>query len=169
MDYSRITEDLFIGTTPTVPDYEHLRELGVRLVINMRWEFRPPPDLYDPPLHFLWLRTFDSPFFPIPIQALQRGARAALQTIHDGGKVYVHCAAGRHRGVAMGAAVLIAQGYDPHEAMKLVMERRMVADPHIFYIRNRILRFARERSEWSEWDGDKSFRDTEFTENTDSV
>jgi len=42
----------------------------------------------------------------------------------------------------------------------------MVADPHIFYIRNRILRFARERSEW---DGDKSFRDTEFTENTDSV
>ncbi|HLE90430.1 MAG TPA: hypothetical protein VI753_04710, partial [Anaerolineales bacterium] len=71
-----------------------------------------------------------------------------------------------HRGVAMGSAVLIAQGYDPHEAMKLITQRRMVADPHIFYIRNRILRFARERSEW---DGDKSFRDTEFTENTDSV
>jgi hypothetical protein len=44
----------------------------------------------------------------------------------------------------MGSAVLIAQGYDSHEAMKLIMERRRVADPHIFYIRNRILRFARE-------------------------
>jgi protein-tyrosine phosphatase len=92
------------------------------------------------------------------MQALQRGARAALETFHDGGKVYVHCAAGRHRGVAMGSAVLIAQGYDPHKAMKLVMERRMVADPHIFYIRNRILRFARE---WREWGGNKSFQDTD--------
>ena len=144
MDYSKITEDLFIGTTPTVPDYEHLRELGVRLVINMRWEFRPPPDLYDPPLHFLWLRTFDSPLFPIPMQALHNGARAALQTIREGSKVYVHCAAGRHRGVAMGSVVLIAQGYEPHEAMKLITERRRVADPHIFYIRSRILRFALE-------------------------
>ncbi|HET9589080.1 MAG TPA: dual specificity protein phosphatase [Anaerolineales bacterium] len=144
MDYSRITDDLFIGTTPTVPDYEHLRELGVRLVINMRWEFRPPPDSFEPPLTFLWQRTFDSPVIPIPMQALHRGARAALETIGAGGKVYVHCAAGRHRGVAMGSCVLIAQGYDAHTAMKLVMERRRVADPHIFYIRNRILRFARE-------------------------
>ena len=45
MDYSRITEDLFIGTTPTIADYEHLRELGVRLVINMRWEFHSLPCL----------------------------------------------------------------------------------------------------------------------------
>ena len=61
----------------------------------------------------------------------------------------------------MGAAVLIAQGYDPHEAMKLITERRMVADPHIFYIRNRILRFGRE------WNGGKSIRDTDFTDGTD--
>jgi hypothetical protein len=39
----------------------------------------------------------------------------------------------------------------------------MVADPHIFYIRNRILRFARE------WNGGKSIRDTDLTGNTDSV
>jgi hypothetical protein len=45
MDYSRITEDLFIGTTPTIADYEHLRELDMRLVINVRWEFRPASPL----------------------------------------------------------------------------------------------------------------------------
>jgi protein-tyrosine phosphatase len=149
MDYSRITEDLFIGTTPRVPDYEQLRGLGVRLVINMRWEFRPPPDSFDPTLRFLWQPTFDSPLFPISMQALHRGARAALETIREGGKVYVHCAAGRHRGVAMGSCVLIAQGYGPHAAMKVISERRRVADPYIFYIRNRILRFGLE---WDEWD-----------------
>jgi hypothetical protein len=36
---------------------------------------------------------------------------AALETIRQGGKVYAHCQRGRHRGVAMGAAILIALGY----------------------------------------------------------
>jgi hypothetical protein len=44
----------------------------------------------------------------------------------------------------MGSCVLIAQGYKPEDAMRLVTERRRVADPHIYYIRSRILKFARE-------------------------
>jgi len=144
MDFSRITDDLFIGTTPLVKDYQRLRDLGVQLVINMRWEHRLRPDTHAQPLSLLWLRTIDSPFFPIPIRALQRGARAALETIRTGGKVYAHCAGGVHRGVAMGAAVLIAQGHDPQEAMNLIKAKRRIADPHIFYIRRRILRFAQK-------------------------
>jgi protein tyrosine phosphatase (PTP) superfamily phosphohydrolase (DUF442 family) len=147
MDFSLITEDLFIGTTPAVRDYDTLRELGVRLVINMRVEHRPRPDPHDPPLSFLWLPTFDSPFLPIPIKKLVRGAQAALQTIREGGRVYAHCAGGRHRGVAMGAAVLIAQGHDPQRAMRLIAQRRSFADPFAFYIRPRILKFARR---WAE-------------------
>lgn len=142
MDFSRITGDLFIGTTPYLEDYPRLHDLGVRLVINMRWEHRLRPDMHAEPLSLLWLRTIDSPFFPIPIRTLQRGAQAALDTILVGGRVYAHCAGGRHRGVAMGAAVLIAQGYSPHEAMRLIKARRPIADPYIFYIRSRILRFG---------------------------
>jgi len=75
---------------------------------------------------------------------LVRGALAALETIQNGGKVYAHCAGGRHRAVTMGAAILIAQGYDPHAAMTLIKQRRSIADPFAFYIRPRILKFARE-------------------------
>jgi len=74
---------------------------------------------------------------------LIHGAKAALETIHEGGKVYTHCAYGRHRGVAMGACILIAQGFDPYAAMKLITERRHVADPYAYYIRPRILKFAK--------------------------
>ncbi len=144
MNFSRITDDLFIGTTPQVKDYPRLHNLGIRLVINMRWEHRLRQDTRAEPLSLLWLRTIDSPFFPIPIRALQRGALAALETIHAGGKVYTHCAGGRHRGVAMGAAILIAQGHGPREAMDLIKTRRRFADPDVFYIRNRILRFAQK-------------------------
>jgi len=143
-EFSNITDDLFIGITPLASDYNGLRELGIKLVINMRLFHGPFPDSHHTPIRLLWLRTFDSPLFPIPIPKLITGARAALETIDAGGKVYVHCAGGRHRGVTMGACVLSAQGYDPEAAMKLIAERRIVADPYAFYIRPRILQFARE-------------------------
>ena len=143
-NFSNITDDLFIGTTPLARDYDGLRELGIRLIINMRLTRGPYPDLHHTPIKLLWLRTIDSPFFPLPISKLMAGARAALETIRMEGKVYVHCAYGRHRGPAMGACVLIAQGYDPGTAMNLVAENRAVADPYAYYIRQRILRFAQE-------------------------
>lgn len=147
MNFSRITDDLFIGTTPLAKDYQRLHDLGVRLVINMRFARRPDPNPYDLPLDLLWLRTIDSPLFPIPIYKLVEGARAALETIRAGGRVYAHCAYGRHRAVAMGAAVLIAQGHHPQEAMDLIKASRRVADPEAFHIRRRIEQFARQ---WEE-------------------
>lgn len=142
MDYSQITDWLYIGTTPQPEDYPFLHSLGVRLVINMRVEKRPVPDHQDTGLRFLWLPTFDSPLIPIPLRALQRGVQEALDTIKEGDKVYVHCAAGAHRGVAMGSAILIAKGYTPQEAMERIKANRPNADPDIWYIRRRILRFA---------------------------
>ena len=164
MNFSQITQDLFIGSTPLAADYDFLRGLGVRLIINMRFSRGPQPDphLFDraqdkpQPISTLWLRSIDSPFFPISVQKLIRGAQAALETIRAGGKVYTHCAFGRHRGVAMGACVLIAQGFDPHEAMDLIAERRSVADPFAYHIRPRILKFAKEWNAW-EW-GSKPLR-----------
>ena len=143
-NFSNITDDLFIGTTPLASDYDGLRELGIQLVINMRFTRSPYPDPHETPIRFLWLRTIDSPFFPLSVSKLLTGARAALETILLGGKVYVHCAYGRHRGPAMGTCVLIAQGHSPEDAMKLVTERRAVADPYTYYIRSQILRFAQE-------------------------
>lgn len=149
MDYSLITPDLFVGTTPVARDYDRLRELGVKLVINMRVEFRPRKDPHPVPLALLWLPSFDSPLIPISIKYLQRGAQTALEIIQNGGKVYAHCAGGVHRGVTMGAAILIAQGHAAESAMNLIKERRPIADPFAFYIRPRILKFARL---WNESD-----------------
>ena len=129
---------------PLVHHYHQLRELGVRLIINMRFSLGPALDPHEVPIHTLWLRSIDSPFFPISIPKLMRGAQTALATIQNGGKVYAHCAYGRHRGVAMGACILIAQGFDPQAAMQLIRERRSVADPFAYYIRPRILKFANE-------------------------
>lgn len=144
MNISQITDDLFVGNMPFQRDYDRLRELGVRLIINMRFTLGPSLDAHPEPINALWLRSIDSPFFPISIPNLMLGAQAALETIQSGGKVYTHCAYGRHRGPAMGACVLIAQGYAPQDAMQLIKDRRSVADPFAWYIRPRILKFAKE-------------------------
>jgi protein tyrosine phosphatase (PTP) superfamily phosphohydrolase (DUF442 family) len=143
-NFSNITDDLYIGNMPQVTDYDGLRELGIRLIINMRFGRGPYPDPHHTPMQLLWLPTIDSPFFPIPVAKLILGAKTALDTIQAGGKVYVHCAYGRHRGVAMGTCILIAQGYEPEAAMKLISERRLVADPNAYYIRPRIMQFAHQ-------------------------
>ncbi len=143
MEFSKITENLFIGVTPRKEEYDILRDLGVRLVINMRLEKHLARDQHCPPLRVLWLPTIDSPGLVIPIRFLVRGVKAALETIENGGKVYVHCQRGRHRGAAMGASILIALGCDPQSAMDLIKVQRPIADPNVFYIRSRILRFAR--------------------------
>ena len=142
MDYSQITDTLYIGTTPRSDDYPTLLDLGICLVINMRIERPPYRNHHDPNLTTMWLPTIDSPLVPIPISALRRGATAALEIIQRGEKVYTHCAAGVHRGVAMGAAILIASGYPAEDAMQLIVDRRPVADPNAWYIRRRIILFA---------------------------
>ena len=141
MDFSKITDALYIGTTPRTEDYPALHELGVCLVINMRVERPPYRNHHDPGLKTLWLPTIDSPLVPIPISFLKRGVTVAMSTIKRGEKVYTHCAAGVHRGVAMGASILIASGYKAEEAMQLIIDRRPVADPNAWYIRRRILLF----------------------------
>ena len=142
MDYSKITDDLYIGRTPHTHDYDLLRSLGVQLVISMRFERKPYPDEHNPPMPVIRLPTIDSPLFPIPMRSLMKGVRAAMPVIESGGKVYVHCQAGVHRAVTMGSAILIAQGYEPQEAMDLIKAQRPAADPDAWYIRRRIMRFA---------------------------
>jgi protein tyrosine phosphatase (PTP) superfamily phosphohydrolase (DUF442 family) len=144
VNLSQITDDLYIGNTPSPGDYEQLRNLGIRLIINMRYSRAPQPDPNPEPIAALWLPSIDSPFFPISIPKLMRGAQCALETIQSGGRVYAHCAYGRHRGPAMGACILIAQGHEPHAAMELIKRRRAIADPFAWYIRPRILKFEKE-------------------------
>ncbi len=144
MNFSTITENLLIGTTPSQTDYDTLRNLGVRLIINMRFGKSIPADENPSPLQILWLRTHDNLFLPIPIAKLAEGVQHALPVIHSGGKVYVHCAYGRHRSVAMGACILIAQGSSVSAAMDLIKRKRSVADPRVFYIRWRIEKFANQ-------------------------
>jgi hypothetical protein len=141
MNYSKITEQLYVGTAPAADDYDTLRELGVTLVINMVIISPPKHDPRTPPMKTIWLPTIDSPLFPLPMLALEKGVKEGLKVIEGGGTVYAHCAKGRHRGPAMAACILIAQGMSSEQAMELIKHQRPISDLKMWYIMHRILKF----------------------------
>jgi protein-tyrosine phosphatase len=137
MDISRITDYLYVSGWPNGGDAADLKALDIRLIVSMTWR-SPDQSLRQPPLRLLRIRTLDTPLTPIPLSALQTGVEAALPVIQNGSAVLTHCRHGRHRSVAMAAAILIGTGFTAVEAMALIRKRRPVADPYIFYIRQRI-------------------------------
>jgi hypothetical protein len=129
-EYSQITDQLYVAAWPTGEDYEVLKELGVRLVINMDWV---PADekLNEPPLRVLALTEIDTPLTPMSMKNLWKGVNQAQEIFDEGG-------------VVMACCILISQGYSAEEAMARVKERRPVADPYTDHFKSRILKFEEE-------------------------
>jgi hypothetical protein len=142
-DVSAITDYLYISAWPRGDHAGEIRAMNVRLILSMHW-FKPARKLGDAPIRLLWLPTVDNPFFPMPIRSFELGVETALPVIQDGYRVLVHCRAGVHRSVAMACCVLIGMGHSAEAAMQLVKEKRSVADPYVWYIRNRILKFEKQ-------------------------
>ncbi len=141
-DISKIIDYLYISAFPEAEHAEMIRALNVQLIISMPLQ-RPKHEVRMTPVRWLHLRTIDSPLTPLPLWLLRRGVRAALPVIQEGYGVLVHCKAGVHRSVAMACCILIGLGYSAEEAMKLVKEKRPVADPDVWYIRTRIEKFEK--------------------------
>lgn len=127
-EYSQITEQLYVAAWPIGENYAEIVDLGVRLVINMDW-VPADPKLGEAPLHLLTLETRDSPLTPMPLDKLYKGVEAAANTMAAGEKVMVYCKGGVHRSVVMACCILISQGFSAEEAMRLVKEKRPVAEP----------------------------------------
>ena len=142
-DVSEITGQLFLASRPRARHVEHVRGLGVDLVLSMIW-FAPPWALTRPPFRLMRLPCFDSPLLPIPLFILRRGAAAAVLVLEAGGRVLVYCRAGRHRSVAMASCILIARGMSAGDAMDLIVASRHAADPHAAHIERRIRAFERD-------------------------
>ena len=142
-EYTQITDQLYVAAWPTAEDYQVLKELGVRLVINMDWI---PADekLNEPPLRVLALTEIDTPLTPMKMENMWQGVDHAQEIFDAGDAVMVYCKGGVHRSVVMTCCILISLGYSAESAMARVKERRPVADPYSDHYKSRILKFEEE-------------------------
>jgi protein-tyrosine phosphatase len=143
MDISKITDYLYVGSRVGKEHADELKTLNFNLIISMIG-FIPPHEIYTlPPFKTLWIKTYDTFLTPISIKKLLAGVEAALPVIQNRGKVLVFCMQGKHRSVAMAAAILIGMGLTGEEAIDLLTTARKAADPGKWYIRRQIVEFEK--------------------------
>ncbi len=124
LDYSQITDHLYIAAWPTRAHRQQIIDLGVRLVISTILE-KPDQELGEPPLRLVRVRATDlGKRLIFPDGQLMKGVEAALSVLERGEGVMVFCKAGMHRSATLTACILVAQGYTPDEAIRLVLEKR---------------------------------------------
>lgn len=118
---SEVTPQLFVGGQHYPKGYPAMLDFGISAIVNMRQRHSDVDKGIAGERH-LQLATTDNT--PPSVADLQRGAAFIRAEIERGGKVYVHCAVGCGRAPTMAAAYLIASGYSPEEALKLIKKAR---------------------------------------------
>jgi tyrosine-protein phosphatase SIW14 len=100
-NFGQMDERFYRGGQPKEKDYKDLALIGIRTVIDLRDD----PEEYEQPL----VEQLGMRYINIPMIAKKYPTAEAtelfLKTVSDpaSGKVFVHCAGGRHRTGAMGA------------------------------------------------------------------
>ena len=141
---SQITPQIFLSSHFDTKDIDQLKKLNIKLVVNTTVFQFPHRDIEHNKIKVVTIPYIDSPLIPIPISMLNRGVRISLQYINRKENILVYCKRGVHRSVAMVCCILIGMGMSSDEAFKLVKSNRAIADPEVWYIKRRILKFEKE-------------------------
>jgi predicted protein tyrosine phosphatase len=112
--YSEISPDITISGQYQKHGWPILAKRGITSVINMRTEWDDQAAGIAPP-RYMHLKVLDNT--PPTLEMLQAGVDFITQEVSNGGKVYIHCAAGVGRAPTMGAAYLISKGMMPDDAI----------------------------------------------------
>jgi Dual specificity phosphatase, catalytic domain len=105
-----------------------LVRFGFTHVLDLQAEFDDSALAAELGVIALWLPTEDDSAAK-PLDFFERAADFALRALdRPEAQVYVHCAAGIHRGPLAAAAILHALGFEVQAAMELVVARRAAAE-----------------------------------------
>jgi protein-tyrosine phosphatase len=107
---------------------------GVTHIIDMQIEFDDTALAKEHGIEVLWNPTEDD-FELKPAGLFRRGVEFATRALDENGsKIFIHCAAGVHRGPMMALAVLGSMGWDLEDARDLIEGRRPAADLAPVYV-----------------------------------
>lgn len=132
---SQVAERLWIGGDLETRDEElaavqldELAAAGITDILDLRleWSDEDWVSVAKPSMRYLWLGVDDAGQ-RMPDEWFDVGTSYVLSQLESGGHVLVHCHMGINRGPSMGFAVLLAQGWDPIEALDRIRQQRPIA------------------------------------------
>ena len=135
MDISWLTERIAVGGGIWNPEnMAKVAGVGITHIIDMQIEFDDTPLAGPYGIEVLWNPT-DDDFEAKPASLFRTGVEFAEHALEwDEAKIFIHCAAGIHRGPMMALAVLASTGWSLEDALDLIEARRPVADLTEVYV-----------------------------------
>ena len=126
-----IDDVVVIGAMPFRSDVAAMKQLGITGVVNTCQEFSGPQDLYQKhAMEQLRVPTID--FTHPSLENVERAVAFIETQAAAGGKVYVHCKAGRARsGTVVVCWLIRSKAMSRQEAQKRLLEQRPHANPRI--------------------------------------
>ena len=146
--WDAVDDTVIIGAMPFASQVPALKELGVTGIVNTCEEYCGPVAQYEAAgIEQLRVPTVD---FTHPSLESVEEAVAFIQRHADaGGRVYVHCKAGRARSATVVVCWLIhTHGFSPEEAQQYLQQRRKHVNPHV-HQRSAVRAFYEKHSESS--------------------
>lgn len=120
--YSKVTDNVYIGSQYGELGKKVLAEAGITATVNMRAEYNDE-DFGLTFAEYSYLPTVDNT--APTLEHLSRGVEFIKRIIDDGGTVYVHCGSGVGRAPTAVAAYLIAEeGLSVADAISKIKEAR---------------------------------------------
>ena len=129
MDITWLTERIAVGGGIwSAENMARVAKEGITHIIDMQVEFDDTALAKEHGIEVLWNQT-DDDFESKPAGLFRRGVEFATRALNENGsKLFIHCAAGVHRGPMMALAVLASMGWDLQDARELIERRRPAAD-----------------------------------------
>ena len=140
-----ITDNLAVGGG--IWTEERMGEIagrGITHIIDMQVEFDDTELGHLHGVQVLW-NPIDDDFQLKSPEMFQRGVQFALSALADPKhKLYIHCAAGVHRGPMMALAIMCSMGWKLREAQQVLRVLRPIVDLPDVYLRS-VEQFLRAR------------------------
>ena len=135
MDITWLTDRIAVGGGIwSAQNMAKVAKEGITHIIDMQIEFDDTALAKKHGIEVLWNPTEDD-FELKPAGLFRRGVEFATRALDENGsKVFIHCAAGVHRGPMMALAVLGSMGWDLEDARDLIEGRRPAADLAPVYV-----------------------------------
>ena len=129
MDITWLTDRIAVGGGIwSAENMARVAKEGITHIIDMQVEFDDTALAKEHGIEVLWNPT-DDDFESKPAGLFRRGVEFATRALNENGsKLFIHCAAGVHRGPMMALAVLVSMGWDLEDARELIEIRRPAAD-----------------------------------------
>ena len=124
VDFSQITERLFVGGQINDGDWPALKAAGITHVLDAQLE-REDRAPADAEIFALWVPQPDDGKHPKPVSWFRDSVAFGLWALNNPhSRLLTHCAAGINRGPSLGYAVMRAQGWSKDDAFKLLKAKR---------------------------------------------